>query len=325
MLSPLWRFVCIGVAAVMFIAAPATAAAEPPPTEEELFDRLTSEQELEVIRLLDEAEEAYDADNYGVAIDRFHEVHELFPHPRITYRLALAYEEAREYEMALQYYTFFLEQAPDAEERGEVGRKVRDLEDQLGDDRTMIRVESVPIGADIYLGDRDTAPVGTTPQWVTVEPGSHDIIVDLPGYLSEETTVEIAEGDDEIVQFELDADESFEDDDYRQVDTSGVSLWKPAVSVGLAGVGGLFTYMAFQQSADARYMEDNLDDPAYSQADVDNARATSTTFGVVGGVTLVSAAAFTVWWVFSDRGGPGSGLSLAPTPGGVQVGFTHRF
>ena len=334
--SSRWVVFVVALAALaLTVPAVAMANSEPPPgqqddvppTEEELFDRLTPEQEIQVIELIDEGEAAHDAGDFDTAIDAFHEVHELFPHARITYRLALAYEHAGDYERAIQYYEFFQEQDPHAEERGEVARTIRRLDEELGDDRTMVRVETMPIGADIYLDDRDTVPVGQTPQWVTVEPGEHKVIVDKSGYQSESTTIEIAEGADEIVEFDLSGGDVEEEDETDAPSTEGPAVWKPAVTFALVGVGGLFTYLSFQEYGAARHMEANLDDPNsdYTQDDVDASRAMGFNMGVAAGLTLAAGTAFTIWWATRDRSGPGSGVSVAPTPDGIHVGFTHRF
>ena len=322
------------VAAVLvsvMLMAP-VAMADEVPDPETLFEQLTPEQERRVIELIDEGEEAYDSGNFEQATSRFHEVYEFFPHPNISYQLGLCYERLGNQEMAIQYYQRFLEQNPDAEERGRIERTIANLEDELGDDLSSVRVETFPIGADVYLGDRDTAPVAETPQSITLEPGSHDIFVEKPGYLPVETTVQIVEGQHDVVQFELEEDDSQPEGPERSVDRSGVSWWKPVVSVGLAGIGGLTAYQAVQYSGEAQRHQDTLDgmnssDPDYGDVehDRDQALRMSTTMGVTAGVALVGGGIFTAWWLLRDRRSGPMNVGVAPSRDGVNVGVYGRF
>lgn len=274
-------------------------------TEEELFDRLTDEEEARVIELLDEGEEAYDAGDYDRAAARFHEVHNLFPHPSVSYRLAECYERLGDNERAIQYYNHFLEREPDAAERDEVEAAIDDLEAAI-DDISFIRVESIPIGADIYIGSRETVPVGETPDPVTLEPGTHEIIVDKAGYHSEQRTVTVDQGDDRIIQFDMQQDTSDggqrTSSPDRSAGTSDIEWWQPVVTVGLVGFGGLMTYQAVR-----------TDDSSMRR-----------TMGIGAGAMFLGAGAFTVWWATRDSG---SGLSMGISPDGdaVQVGLQGRF
>lgn len=311
--------------AVLMLTFPATALAEPP-TEQELFDRLTDEQEREVILLIDEGEQALEAENFQRAADRFNEVHELFPHPSITYQLGRIYEQAGNFEMAIQYYGYFLEQEPDADERPQVEQAIAEMEDELGDDITGIRVETVPIGADIFIGDTASAPVGETPEMVTLEPGTYEIYVRKEGYHPDSTRVTIEEGTDDVIQFQLESTGRADDYQRRDLDRRGSNWWQPVVTVGLFGLGGFSAYQAVQFRSRADYIEQNLDDPNYDEHDRDNAANMSRTMGITAGVAFAGGLGFATWWLLSETGGPGGArLSISPSPSGLNVGLHGRF
>lgn len=61
---------------------------------------------------------------------------------------------------------------------------------------------SVP-GSTVYLDDRTVGSVGTTPWGDVVRPGSHQIWIERPGFQTEEQTVEIGLGQEEVVAVDL--------------------------------------------------------------------------------------------------------------------------
>lgn len=284
----------LAAAAILVWTTAATGA-----TEQELFDRLTDEQEARVLELLDEGEAAYQQGDYDRAAARFHEVHNLFPHPSVSYRLAQTYDELDDKERALQYYNHFLDLEPDAAERDDIETRIDELEAAI-DEISFIRVESIPVGASIYVGDRETVPVGETPEPVTLEPGDHEIIVDKQGYESDAETITVREGDDRIVQFELVEARDVDDPDAPR--DTGTAWWKPTMTVAMVGFGGLMTYQAIR-----------TDDPSMRRI-----------MGVGAGAMLLGAAGFTFWWATRDDG-PALGMGTTPEGDAAKIGIRGRF
>ena len=336
----------VALIAVVCIGVPAVAGEDVDP--DELFDRLSDEEEQTVIRLIDEGQDAYEGGDFERAIDLFHEVHELFPHPDVTYRLALCYERNNDKEMAIQYYGRFLEQEPDADERGRIERIIAEFEDELGDDISSVRIETNPAGGEVFVGDRDTIPVGHTPEVVTLEPGTHDIYVEKEGYESLSATVEIEEGRDHVVQYQLrEADVSESADDEVEPEprpepaagSGGVEWWKPTVSLMMLGLGGLSTYQSFRYRNDVSDYEDQLD--ALSGAEGDDrdrrernrlldeqstAHDMSIVMGVAAGVAFVSGGIFTGWWLATGGGEDERiAVDVRPHQHGVDFGVSARF
>lgn len=320
----------VAIAVVLTLMASTGVGAE---DAEKLLDRLTEEEQAEVAELIEKGRAAYDAGDFEVSVEHFHDVYELFPHPNVSYRLGLSYERIGDAEMAIQHLRRFLELDPEAPERGRIERTIADLEEQLGDDISTLRVESFPVGAQIYIGDRETASVGETPQQVTLEPGEHRVFIEKRGYEPTEETVVVEEGTNHVVQVHLD---EIEDDDGggRPVD-DGLDWWKPAVSVGLLGLGGFSLYQAVAYMDEADRIRDRIHTQYGGEPDTPQNRSErdelndeltaasnmSTAMGVTGGVLLMGSAVFTLWWIVAEYR---TGLALRVDPGGDGAGVWLR-
>ncbi len=313
-------------AALFAVVLPTAAAAEDP---DELLDSLSEEEELKVITLIDEGQEKYDAGDFQGALDIFNELYELFPHPDVNYRVALCYERLGEDEMAVQHYRQFLEQVPDASERGRIERTIETLESRIGDDSAGVRVETYPIGARIFVDNRDTAPVGETPQNVQLAPGAtYQIYVEKEGYEPKQESVTIVEGEMKLLQMRMTSDDR---DEQRQIDESSVSAWKPIGSVAMVGFGGLSLFLARGHYEEVREMDNcrntELSCQSIDPNDRDRERNMAIGLGVVGGAAILGATAFTTWWVVSGRSSePSFGVGPASPDGdGISVSFHGRF
>lgn len=153
-------------------------------TTDNRLEDLSEEEQLRAVELLDEGEQAYDAGDFEQAIESFSEVHEIVPHPNVSYQLAETYEALGNYEMAIQHYRRYLDEMPDAEDRGRIERIIEEHQRRLGDELSTVRVETDPEGAEIFLESPDSVPVGTSPEKVTLQPGTHRLFV---GFDSRET------------------------------------------------------------------------------------------------------------------------------------------
>lgn len=168
------------------------------------------------------------------------------------------------------------------------------------DELTTLRVETIPVGARVYLDDRDTAPVGETPETLTVDPGTYEVFVEKTGFAPRRATVSVDEGQEQVVQFELDEADT-RGDDFRLLDTTDVEWWKPVGTVGLVGIGGLATYQ-FARGGDEH----------------------RGTWGLIAGAGWLAAIGFTTWWAV-DHHNRQMGLGAAPTDGGMSLGVFGRF
>lgn len=326
-LHKLAAFVAFALALV--VASPVWANGDPDP--DELLDTLTAEEEARVISMIDEGQDLYDAGEFSKALSVFNELYELFPHPDINYRVALCYERLGEDEMAVQHYRQFLEQVPDAPERGRIEGTIRTLERRIGEASAGVRVETFPVGAQIFVNDPDTAPVGETPQNVQLAPGTtYQLHIQKDGYEPVTRNVSIAEGERELVQVTMSPDGSDPGAETgpRQTSSRDISLWKPIGTVAMAGFGGLSLFLSRGHYNDYREMDNcgtgGISCQAFSQEDLERERNMAIGFGTVGGVAVLGAAVFTTWWVVSASSS-GSSLGLIPAQDGVAVSFSGRF
>lgn len=329
----------IVVMAIVSFASPVVAEGDP----DALFDELSEEQEQQVIVLIDEGQQAYDDGEFDEARDDFEEVYELFPHPDVIYRIAQCYERLGDDELAIQRYRQFLEEVPDAPERGRVERTIETLEQELGDDLSTVRVQTAPSEAFVYVDDPDTVPAGQTPVDVTLEPGTYRLYIEKPGHESLEEEVDVERGETvrirvDLSEVEAEAEESRPAVKRRQPQKS-TSWWEPTISVALFGLGGWGVYQAagyhseYERLAQAR--EDMSGEEGSSaerqrRADVerdrDQALMMRNAVGIAGGAALLGGALYTTWWIARGPKNSGAVIGLAPrVGGGIQFGVRGTF
>lgn len=65
-----------------------------------------------------------------------------------------------------------------------------------GDGKRTVKIETTPVGASVYLGDKEGGPEGVTPLELRLAPGEYILVIELEGYLDEtrQVTVEPATG-----------------------------------------------------------------------------------------------------------------------------------
>ena len=317
-----WLLVLLSWSLVMAAGTSTALAAGDP---DQMLDRLTPEDEARVIELIDEGEEAFADGNYRQALRIYHRLYGFFPHPDVNYRVATCYERLDEPERAIQHYIHFLEGFPDAEERSEVEARIARLQEAIGPDPSGVRVETFPIGSQIYIDDRETAPVGETPSTVQLPPGDYEVIVHQSGYVEERKSVTVREGPIDVVQFRLESDGGeVQQRRSRGADSRGTDhRWMPITAVMMAGMGGF----ALHQSSGYRSEYRDLGE---GHPDYDNTRSQSIQFGVVGAGLVTGAVVFTTWFILRNRSPDVGerahrGIQVDPSTDGVNIGVFSRF
>lgn len=109
------------------------------------------------------------------------------------YNAAVAWEQAGNFEQALERYAEYMTKAPDAEDYDEVAKRVEQLRtavaeqrevamDRIAETKGVITLTSSPAGAEVRL-DNPAGPVfALTPYQGTLPPGEHVLYVTAPGY-----------------------------------------------------------------------------------------------------------------------------------------------
>lgn len=258
--------------------------------------------------------------NYDGALAEFQRAYDLVgAHPfryLILFNIARAHELRFRYDLALQFYQRYLDEAPpDAEQRAEVQVTMRTLEGMLA----TVNVES-NVAAEVWIDDRH---VGDAPGPVRTSSGRHVVVLRARGYQDAQQELQIAARETQTMRFEL-----VEGGTYRGISSIyfiGASVL--AVVTGL--VGGGFGIAALMRRAD---VDAQLDDPdrMYDGGSLLAAQNDINTYALVADVLFGTAGLFAVTAVvlafLTDFGGSASAeaevsTSLLPIVGPDRAGL----
>jgi tetratricopeptide (TPR) repeat protein len=209
------RRVCLIVALLLGLAAPAAGQATPAGGVAAAKEHFDKGQSLYLRGMYDEA-----------ALE-FLTAYEAKAFPAFLFNAAVSYEKARLYERALDLFRRYLAESPRAPDRAAVAMRLTQLAPLVPppgtrpppgrpasqpasqpasapvvapkapaaptlaplDTKGLVVVESKPAGALLYLDSKLTGPVGRTPWSGTLPPGDHQVIVEAKGFKPEIRTV----------------------------------------------------------------------------------------------------------------------------------------
>lgn len=131
---------------------------------------------------LDNAERAYREGRYAEAAQAYIAADRAQPSAAIQLALGKTYEQMNDPSRALAAYREYFARSPRAPDRAQVQARVAALAGQLAEKGVQqISVSSVPPGATVII---DSKPLGTTPIYVDLPPGSHHLEYHLQNYES---------------------------------------------------------------------------------------------------------------------------------------------
>jgi outer membrane cobalamin receptor len=139
-----------------------------------LADNFADEAEL----LFRRGAQAYQRGEYEAALERFLASNRLVPNQNVVFNIAYTYEKLGRYAEAYRYFV-------DARESERDPAQLRLIEaalSALGSHIAVLRVESDPPNASIYLERKDLGSRGTTPRALGVTPGPATLIIERRGY-----------------------------------------------------------------------------------------------------------------------------------------------
>jgi outer membrane receptor for ferrienterochelin and colicin len=142
----------------------------------------------------------YEVGDFKGALEHFLLSNRLVPNRNVVFNIARTYEQLKQLPDAYRYYVLALEgeMAPQSRKR------VEDALARIAPNVAVVRVESDPPGATIFIDRRDLGPRGNTPRALGLPPGKHKVTVDLPGYEpAEQEGVELKVGTVAPVTFKL--------------------------------------------------------------------------------------------------------------------------
>jgi hypothetical protein len=152
----------------------------------------------------EKGQDFYEQRKYEAAAAEFRAAYEIKPAASLLYNEAVCYEKLRDFNKAANLFRRYLSDSPNARDRKAVETRIAALEsaakppaqrkgptiESLGsaEVRGVFLIESKPQGATVYLDDKNSPPLGTTPWNGTID-GEHKVIVVAKGYKDESKTV----------------------------------------------------------------------------------------------------------------------------------------
>ena len=174
-------------------AAPTPSATEPPPAD-------LTEHAKQLYQL---GAEAFTAQRNADAIYYFRQAERLVPSAKLTYNIALAYDEMGDTGNALREYRAFLTKEPGSVHRDEALVRVAKLEADLAKlGVQQLRVVSDPPGALLRIDD---GVVGITPWVGELPPGQHELQLQHAGHQTLSSRVTLSPQQAADVQLTLSA------------------------------------------------------------------------------------------------------------------------
>ncbi|MCA9613510.1 MAG: TonB-dependent receptor, partial [Myxococcales bacterium] len=127
----------------------------------------------------------------------------LAPNPNVAFNVAVCFEQIERFAEAFRYYSDYLEtpELPAAERRPaeEALRRIRRRV-------ALLRIETDPPGATLYLDRRELGARGVSPRTLAVEPGRHRVFADREGHEpAQSDEVAVAVGEEQAVTLRLPA------------------------------------------------------------------------------------------------------------------------
>ncbi len=141
----------------------------------------------------------FKAGRYDEALVEFFASNRLAHNRNVIFNIARSYEALSRYEEAYRYYAEYIAEEPNKDERASAQRRLKEIEPRVA----LLRIESDPPGATVYLERKDLGGRGETPLLIAVQPGKHKVMIEARGYRPGVTTVEATRGRATDVSSEL--------------------------------------------------------------------------------------------------------------------------
>jgi outer membrane receptor for ferrienterochelin and colicins len=132
----------------------------------------------------------FKAARFDEALVEFLTSNRLVRNRNVIFNIARTYEALGRLEEAYRYYADYIHDEPNRSERAEAQRRLRLIEPQIA----LLKVESDPPGATVYLERKDLGGRGETPLLLAVMPGTYKVMVESRGYRDSVSTAEAVRG-----------------------------------------------------------------------------------------------------------------------------------
>ncbi len=164
-IARLWRVSVIALAGLVgFVSSPTSARADDVADEADHLFTLGAER--------------YQEKDYKTALQHFLASNRLVRNRNVIFNIARTYEHLKLFPDAFRYYQRSLEGEPDSA----ASARTREALQRIGSSVAILKIESDPPGALVYLNRKDLGGRGTAPQSLALQPGTYTVIAELAGY-----------------------------------------------------------------------------------------------------------------------------------------------
>ena len=144
--------------------------------------------------------ERYEQKDYKGALEHFLSSNRLVPNKNVLFNIARTYEQLGRSPDAYRYYVLALE----GEQNPQMRKRVDDALLRITPSVAILKVETDPPGATVYLDRKDLGPRGTSPRTLGLPDGRRKVIVEKPGYEpAESEPVNLKAGAEQTVTLKL--------------------------------------------------------------------------------------------------------------------------
>ena len=326
--------------ALLLALAPLSASAQSDQVDHAAeVDKLSAEQRAAFGDLLGRAQVSFEQGDFERALELLTEAQQIYPHPRILYKMGEAYERSGNIQQAREHYQLYLESGDQGEDRAVIQGLITNLDRRLNAPATLI-FNTTPTGALVYLNE-ETNPIGATPLRYPLPPGTYTLRVELEGYQQEDVSLTAKPGVDIVLDRSLKAKELSSAPDVTVTDKTkpGGTITAPvqpeptkiARPIGIAsavlglGSGALFL-LARRDAAtlDASYQE-RRSTPAPDDLESTTARHNALVYGAWGLAAL--SAVGSTWSVlrWNKERAYSSDVSVQASPSGASLSLEVIF
>lgn len=142
----------------------------------------------------------YEDKDYEGALEHFMASNRLAPNKNVVFNIARTYEQLKQIADAYRWYVISLEGSTDAAFVKKAQDAIARLRPQVG----LLKVETNPSGATLYLDRKDLGARGTSPRLLALAPGRYTVLAELPGYdLGQSSPVELRAGGEATITVPL--------------------------------------------------------------------------------------------------------------------------
>lgn len=269
--------------------------------------------------------EAFTAQRNAEAISYFRRAAELAPNPKLTYNIALAYEEMGDTGRALAEYRSYLRHASELERQSDALARVRALEAALAASGVQqLSVASEPAGATVRIDGRT---MGVTPWTGELAPGEHEVALALAGHASRNVRVTLDPAHASEVSLTLPSEPAPAERDAeldRRPRVAPLTWSFLGVGVG-ALAGGLAFELSRASSSERAENATSPVDAARASGEAHAKQMTSLVLLGIGGAFSVAGGILLARDLDTGDEGVKASLTLPCTPGFCGVNAVGRF